>query len=68
VPLFCKAQKTLTVWQTWFAFDNVFLSPEHLAYLHYSFEKLTFLEDMATLPFPPMLKAPYYLFIGRKTF
>ncbi len=55
-----------TFWQTWFAMDNVFLSPEHLAYLHHNFEKVSLIEDMATLPFPPMFKAPYYLFIGRK--
>jgi S-adenosylmethionine-diacylgycerolhomoserine-N-methlytransferase len=55
-----------TFWQTWFAMDNVFLSPEHLAYLDYHFERLDFLEDMATLPFPPLGKAPYYLFIGSK--
>jgi S-adenosylmethionine-diacylgycerolhomoserine-N-methlytransferase len=55
-----------TFWQTWFAIDNVFLSPEHLAYLNYNFDQIELLEDMAFLPFPPLVKAPYYLFIGRK--
>ena len=55
-----------TFWQTWFAMDNVFLSPEHLAYLQYQFKQLDVLEDMASLPFPPLSKAPYYFFIGSK--
>ena len=58
---------TRTFWTTWFAVDNVFLSPDHLAYLHHNFENINCTEDMATLSFPPGFKAPYYLFIGRRS-
>jgi S-adenosylmethionine-diacylgycerolhomoserine-N-methlytransferase len=57
---------TRTFWPTWFAVDNVFLSPDRLNYLHHKFEKVNCTESMATLSFPPGFKAPYYLFIGRK--
>ena len=57
---------TRTFWPTWFAVDNVFLSPDRLNYLHHKFKKVNCTESMATLSFPPGFKAPYYLFIGRK--
>ncbi|MDJ0714711.1 MAG: class I SAM-dependent methyltransferase [Prochloraceae cyanobacterium] len=57
---------TRNFWTIWFATDNVFLSPDRLAYLHYRFDKVTRIEKMAKLSFPPGFKAPYYLFIGRK--
>ncbi len=53
-------------WPAWFGKDNVFLSSEHAPYLHYRFESIQFTERMATLPFLPGVKVPYYLFIGRK--
>lgn len=58
---------TRNFWTLWFATDNVFLSPERLAYLHYRFDKVTLIEKMAKLSFPPGLKAPYYAFTGRKS-
>ncbi len=54
-------------WPAWFAKDNVFLSSEHAPYLHYKFEPIQFIEKMATLPFLPGVKVPYYLFIGQKS-
>ncbi len=53
-------------WPAWFGKDNVFLSSEHVPYLHYRFESVRFIERMANLPFLPGVKVPYYLFIGRK--
>ncbi|MDY6783612.1 MAG: class I SAM-dependent methyltransferase [Cyanobacteriota bacterium] len=51
-------------WPIWFATDNVFLSGEHLPYLHHNFEMLSLTEQMGSLPFVPSFKVPYYRFIG----
>lgn len=53
-------------WPIWFATDNVFLSPERLAYLHYRFDTVSLVEGMGSLPFVPGFKVPYYRFIGSK--
>ncbi|MDR0869473.1 MAG: class I SAM-dependent methyltransferase [Planctomycetaceae bacterium] len=55
-------------WTQWFAFDNVFPSPDHVPYLHKKFEPVFFEERLTRIPwFPnPFFKMPYYLFIGRK--
>lgn len=57
---------TRTFWPTWFAGDNVFLSPDHVPYLHRSFEPQMFEERRAKVPYIPFVRVPYYLFIGRK--
>lgn len=53
-------------WRSWFAWDNVFLSPDHLPYLQQRFETLQLQENAGRVPYLPGLKAPYYIFIGRK--
>lgn len=53
-------------WTIWFAIDNVFLSPDHAAYLHHWFDCVSFVESTASVPLIPGLKVPYYSFIGRK--
>lgn len=55
-------------WPAWFAKDNVFLSSEHAPYLHHRFKSVKFIERMATIPFLPGVKAPYYIFIGQKNY
>lgn len=57
---------TRTFWPTWFAMDNVFPSPDHVPFLHRHFEVLKFEEHLAKVPYIPLLRAPYYLFVGRK--
>jgi len=54
-------------WPTWFAFDNVFLSPDHLPYLRWRFRSESCVESRARLPYLPLVRAPYYRFIGRKS-
>ena len=54
-------------WRSWFAYDNVFLSPDHLPYLQARFETVRLDECYGRVPYLPGLKAPYYLFIGRKS-
>ena len=55
-----------TLWAPWFATDNVFPSPDHLPFLLSRFEKVHLLEDRFRMPYVPLLKTPYYQFIGRK--
>lgn len=57
---------TRTFWQTWFAMDNVFLTPDHLAYLERRFESVSVAERTAPVPYLLGARAPYYLFQGRK--
>lgn len=55
-----------TLWPAWFAADNVFLSPDHLPFLRRRFETLRLEERTARLPWLPLVRAPYYLFVGRR--
>jgi S-adenosylmethionine-diacylgycerolhomoserine-N-methlytransferase len=55
-----------TFWPTWFASDNVFLSPEHVPYLQHRFQILRLEERSGKVPYLFGLKAPYYVFLGRK--
>jgi S-adenosylmethionine-diacylgycerolhomoserine-N-methlytransferase len=57
---------TRLFWPFWFHWDNVFPSPDHLPYLRDRFETVTLLEGMGTVPYLLGLKAPYYVFVGRK--
>ena len=57
---------TRTFWPTWFGFDNVFPSPDHVPFLHRHFEPLLFEEHRAKVPYIPFLRTPYYVFVGRK--
>jgi S-adenosylmethionine-diacylgycerolhomoserine-N-methlytransferase len=53
-------------WTHWFAADNVFLSGDHAALLHRRFVVERFEERLGKVPYLPLLRAPYYLFLGRK--
>lgn len=55
-----------TFWPNWFATDNVFPSSEHLPYLQQHFETVDLLECKCKIPYIPLLRMPYYRFIGRK--
>lgn len=57
---------TRSFWPLWFATDNVFLSPDHAPYLRGRFESLHFSAHRAKLPYLPIVRAPYYRFVGRK--
>ena len=57
---------TRTFWPTWFAIDNVFPSPDHVPFLHRHFDVLHFEEHRAKVPYLPLIRVPYYLFVGRK--
>ncbi len=55
---------TRSLWPTWFAADNVFLSPDHLPYLQRRFDCLELHQGRARLPYLPLARAPYYRFLG----
>jgi len=55
-----------SLWPVWFASDNVFPSPDHLPFLRHKFETVWLDEQTTRLPYVPLLRTPYYVFIGRK--
>ena len=57
---------TRTFWPAWFGSDNVFLSPDHLPYLQRNFRTLRLEEKRAKVPYIPLIRVPYYTFIGQK--
>jgi S-adenosylmethionine-diacylgycerolhomoserine-N-methlytransferase len=56
---------TRTFWPMWFAADNVMLSPDHVPFLHSRFERCHFHAARARVPYLPLVRVPYYQFIGR---
>jgi S-adenosylmethionine-diacylgycerolhomoserine-N-methlytransferase len=58
---------TRTGWPVWFAWDNVYLESERLAFLQRRFRQAELQQLRGALPFIPILKVPYYLFVGRKS-
>lgn len=54
-------------WRSWFATDNVFLSPDHLPWLQTHFETRKLVEGRGKVPYLLGLKAPYYIFVGQKS-
>lgn len=57
---------TSTFWPSWFRFDNVFPSPDHLPYLMRHFTPIKVSEHRARIPYMPFSRVPYYIFIGQK--
>jgi S-adenosylmethionine-diacylgycerolhomoserine-N-methlytransferase len=57
---------TRTFWPTWFGYDNVFLSSDHLPFLSRRFDPITVEENRGKVPYMLGMKAPYYIFIGKK--
>jgi S-adenosylmethionine-diacylgycerolhomoserine-N-methlytransferase len=46
--------------------DNVFPSPEHVPFLHRHFSCVRFEEHRGRVPYLPLGRVPYYVFIGKK--
>lgn len=53
-------------WQHWFAADNVFLTGDHLAMLQRHFIPISTLESYGKVPFLPLIKVPFFVFLGEK--
>lgn len=58
---------TRKFWQGWFAHDGVHLSPDHLEYLQSVCRTVYVEEARGSVPYLPLLKAPYYIFVGQVT-
>lgn len=56
---------TRNFWPLWFGNDNVFPSPDHVPFLFRSFDAELFTEHRAKVPYIPVIRVPYYNFIGR---
>ncbi len=57
---------TRTGWPAWFQMDNVFPSADHLPYLQNRFQTVSLQEMRAKVPYLPLVRAPYYIFVGQK--
>jgi len=57
---------TRTFWPTWFAMDNVYISPDHLPMLQSRFETVTLQTSLGKIPYLPLARVPYYVWVGRK--
>jgi len=57
---------TRAFWPIYFSMDNVFPSADHVPFLHRHFEPVKFEEHRSKVPYLPLLRTPYYLFVGRK--
>jgi S-adenosylmethionine-diacylgycerolhomoserine-N-methlytransferase len=57
---------TRNFWPVWFASDNVFPSADHLPFLRLHFEQTECKEARSKVPYVPLIRTPYYQFIGRK--
>jgi len=53
-------------WRWWFAHDNVFLNPDHLPFLESVTGRIHRSERFGKVPYLPFLRAPYFIYIGRK--
>jgi S-adenosylmethionine-diacylgycerolhomoserine-N-methlytransferase len=60
------ANFTRFFWPTWFGHDNVFPNPDHVPWLQSRFQTVKLEECAGKVPYL-LLKAPYYIFLGRKT-
>ena len=57
---------TRTFWPTWFQRGDVMISPDHVPYLHARFSPTLFQEQRTRIPYLPILRIPYYIFVGQK--
>lgn len=57
---------TRSYWPVHFSTDNVFLSSDHVPYLDRHFEPQSCRESFLKIPYIPIIRVPYYIFIGKK--
>ena len=57
---------TRSFWPVWFASDNVFPNADHIPYLQNRFQTNMLCEHRAKIPYLPLVRTPYYQFIGSK--
>jgi len=57
---------TRSFWPVWFASDNVHPSADHLPFLTSKFDPESINEHYGKLPWLPLIRTPYYRFVGSK--
>ena len=57
---------TRLFWPAWFGWDNVNPSPDHLPMLRRRFETIYLSQSRGSVPYLPLMRAPYYVFVGSK--
>ena len=57
---------TRAFWPRWFAHDGVCLNPDHLTALRRALPQHELIEARAAVPYVPLLRVPYYIFVGHK--
>ena len=53
-------------WRIFFDFDNINIGPEKLLYLEHNFQPIYEKYKYGSIPYTPLIKAPYYIWIGEK--
>ena len=53
-------------WRSIFDQDNIDLGPERRAYIEHKLERITEFNGNGSIPYVPYLRAPYYVWLGRK--
>ncbi|MFO7201992.1 hypothetical protein Q2365_23755, partial [Enterobacter hormaechei] len=57
---------TRTLWPAVFKLDNIRLRSDHIDTLRTMFKQVHLKVEKGGFPYVPLLKAPYYYFIGQK--
>ena len=57
---------TRNFWPLWMGNDNVFPCADHLPFLQHHLEEVELREHTAKIPYLPLIRAPYYIFVGKK--
>ena len=57
---------TRQFWPRWFAHDGVRLDPAHLETLRQRVPQYELAEHRAAVPYLPLIRVPYYVFVGRR--
>ncbi len=57
---------TRLFWPAWFGWDNVHPSHDHVPMLRRRFETLYLRQSRGSVPYLPLMRAPYYVFVGTK--
>jgi len=58
---------TRSFWPVWFSSDNVFPSADHVPFLQRHFQTILLEERRSKVPYLPLIRTPYYQFIGIKS-
>jgi S-adenosylmethionine-diacylgycerolhomoserine-N-methlytransferase len=61
-----RERVAMAIWQSWFAHDGVRLEPARGAFLDGLFQCVDRVQLRGGLPYIPLARVPYYVYVGRK--